>query len=164
MSAVPHLSGYHVQKGRSRATITLSTGDVVRGSFFVAATSSLGSVPERVADILNAEDGFLPFEVESDGGTRSILYNRAGIVTISLSDNEAGDVTGYDVATRCDIAVRLVDGRQLFGTVRIYRPEGRDRLSDWARAPERFRYLETDDATVLINLAHVIEISEAPRR
>jgi hypothetical protein len=121
-------------------------------------------MPERIADILNAEEGFLPFEVQNDAGTRSILYNRAGIVTVLLSDNEAGGVPGYDVATRRDVAVRLADGRQLFGSVRVYRPEGRDRLSDWARARERFRYLETGEATIIVNVAHVIEISEVPHR
>jgi hypothetical protein len=45
--------------------------------------------------------------------------------------------------------------------VRVYRPEGRDRLSDWARQPEHFRYVETpDDTTLIINVAHIIEVSE----
>ena len=32
--------------------------------------------------------------------------------------------------------------------MRVYRPSGRDRLSDYARAPEAFRYVETADGTV----------------
>ena len=39
---------------------------------------------------------------------------------------------------------------------------GRDRLSDWARQPETFRYVETDEATLLVNVAHIIEVSEIP--
>jgi len=47
------------------------------------------------------------------------------------------------------------------GSVRVYRPEGRDRLSDWARNLDTFRYLETEEATLLVNIAHVIEVGEA---
>ena len=46
--------------------------------------------------------------------------------------------------------------------MRVYRPEGRDRLSDWTRQPETFRYVETDDTTVIVNVAHIVEVSEVP--
>jgi hypothetical protein len=49
------------------------------------------------------------------------------------------------------------------GWVRIYLPEGHDRLSDWARHSVIFQYLETSDqTTLLVNIAHVIEVREAP--
>jgi hypothetical protein len=44
--------------------------------------------------------------------------------------------------------------------VRVYRPQGRDRLSDWAHGGERFRYIETDTATVIVNVDHVLEARE----
>jgi len=34
------------------------------------------------------------------------------------------------------------------------------RLSDWARHGARFRYVETADATVIVNIDHVIEARE----
>jgi hypothetical protein len=46
------------------------------------------------------------------------------------------------------------------GRVRIYRPEGRDRLSDYARVHEMFRYVETAEATLLLNSAHIVEFRE----
>ena len=49
------------------------------------------------------------------------------------------------------------------GVVRVYRPEGRDRLSDWARNADIFRYIETGETTLLVNIAHVIEVSEVPK-
>ena len=56
--------------------------------------------------------------------------------------------------------MRLSTGEQITGAVCVYRPEGRDRLSDWARQSELFRYVETDDKTIIVNSAHIIEISE----
>lgn len=154
------LSQFRVEKTRIPALVSLSTGGSVEGCFFVAGASAQGSIPERVAEILNAEDGFFPFEVHDNGSVRTVLYNRTQILTVTLTDLEARRDPGYDVATPCDVSVHLSDGRRLSGSVRIYRPEGRDRLSDWARHNDRFRYLEVGDATLIINVAHVIELSE----
>jgi hypothetical protein len=44
--------------------------------------------------------------------------------------------------------------------VRVYRPEGRNRLSDWTRQPESFRYLETADSTIIINAAQIVDVTE----
>ena len=156
-------SQFRVEKRRVDASVTLSTGEAVSGCFFVAAVGLTGSVPERVAEILNAEGGFFPFERQDQFKPRTVLYNRDQIITITLGDAEARRDPGYDVATARRVSMQLSDGRQLTGSVRVYRPQGRDRLSDWARHPDRFRYLEIGDTTVIINVAHVIEISEDVR-
>ena len=54
----------------------------------------------------------------------------------------------------------LSNGEMVDGRVRVYRPTGRDRLSDYARLPEAFRYVETADATVIVNSAHIVELRE----
>jgi hypothetical protein len=33
-------------------------------------------------------------------------------------------------------------------------------LSDWSRAPELFRYIETPSSTVIVNTAHIVELRE----
>ena len=152
-----------MEKRRIDATVTLSTGVSVKGCFFVAVVGVTGSVPERVAEILNAEGGFFPFERHDQVKPRTVLYNRDQIITITLGDAEARRDPGYDVATARRVSMTLSDGREIAGSVRVYRPQGRDRLSDWARHPDRFRYIELGDTTVIINVAHVIEISEDVR-
>jgi hypothetical protein len=138
-----------------------STGASIFGCFFVARSGIHGSAPERVAEILNAaEGGFVPFEIEDGTPSRTVLYNRRQILTVALTDAEARRVPGYDVATPREVSVRLSNGRGLRGWIRVHRPLGRDRLSDWARHPDTFRYLEVGDATLVINMAHVVELSE----
>ena len=51
------------------------------------------------------------------------------------------------------ISLGLSNGLRISGAVRIYMPEGRDRVSDWARHPDRFRYIESGDQTLLVNVA-----------
>jgi hypothetical protein len=33
-------------------------------------------------------------------------------------------------------------------------------LSDYAREPETFRYIDTGDGTVIVNSAHIVEMQE----
>ena len=67
---------------------------------------------------------------------------------------------GYDVATRRTVKMLLTTGESITGIVVIFRPPGRDRLSDYAHIDERFRYVELPDRTILINSAHIVALTE----
>lgn len=153
-------SEYRVEKHRADAELVLATGDAVRGCFFLWASSQTHEGPERVGDLLNAHDGFFPFELESG---ETALYNRAHIVMVRLPAAvlEAQVDPGYEVATRRHVSMLLSNGMRLVGRVSVYRPWGRDRLSDYARSEEAFRYLETTSGgTIIVNSAHLVELRE----
>jgi hypothetical protein len=156
-------SQFRVEKTKTDAVILLSDGESVRGYFFVAHASPRSSGPELVGELLNAEAGFFPFELHDDkSGAQTVLYNRHHVVTVALADAEARRDPGYEVARQRFVSVLLSNGARISGSVRVYRPEGRDRLSDWARQAEVFRYIETDTVTMLVNVAHIIEVKETP--
>ena len=67
------------------------------------------------------------------------------LVTLLEEPIEAQLDPGYSVATERAVRMLLSNGERVEGQVRVYRPSGRDRLSDYARAPEVFRYVETAD-------------------
>ena len=77
-----------------------------------------------------------------------------------MFDDEARRDAGYGVARSRTVSLSLSNGQRLQGSVRIYRPEGRDRLSDWARHGQRFRYLETTYSTFLVNIDHIVDARE----
>ena len=161
----PESSEFHVEKTRADADITFTNGASAVGQFFVSKASPTSSGPERVAELLNSETGFFPFEVvEADGRPHAVLYNRDHVVTVAVSSDEARRDPGYDVATARTVSVLLADGRRILGTVRVYRPQGRDRLSDWARHGPRFRYVETATVTLIVNVDQVIEVHEVFER
>ena len=153
-------SEYRVEKRRASATVTLSSGTAERGCFFLASSSTRHDGPERVADLLNSEQGFFPFEIHGEDGVRTVLYHRSHVVFVTVAEEEAARDPGYGVAIRRVVSVLLTNGERITGAVRVYRPEGHDRMSDWARQPETFRYIETGDATVVVNFAHIVEVSE----
>jgi hypothetical protein len=156
------VSEFRVEKRRAEAALTLTTGATVRGCFFLADSRASHVGPERVADLLNAEPGFFPFESKVEGRSSTALYNRSQVVMVTLLEDtiEAQLDPGYAVATERGVRILLSNGETVEGRVRVYRPTGRDRLSDYARAPETFRYVETAGPTVIVNSAHMVELRE----
>jgi hypothetical protein len=156
------MSQFRVEKRRAHAELTLATGEMVRGSFFLASSTPTQVGPERIADLLNAAKGFFPFDPAGDADSGTILVNRAHVVAVRLLEPsaEARDDAGYELATERRVAMTLVTGARLEGSVRVYCPQGRDRLSDWARSADAFRYLETADTTFIVNTAHIVDVRE----
>lgn len=153
------MSEYRFEKQRVAATLTLAPGTSVSGAFFVASQTSNRGGAERIGDLLNAQTGFFPFELR-DGTT--VLYNRAHLVAVSLEPgvSEAERDPGYDVAMHRHVGMLLSTGMRVKGKVAVYAAPGRDRLSDYARAPQAFRYIVTQKNTLIINAAHIVELTE----
>ena len=153
------MSEFRVEKRREAAEITLSTGAIMAGHFFLSGSSQLHAGPERVGDLLNLEPGFFPFEAPNG---ETSLINRAHVIKVVLPENviEAQLDDGYDLATRRHVAMLLSSGEQVTGHVAVYRPPGRDRLSDYAHIDDRFRYVEQPDRTLLINSLHIVSLLE----
>ena len=153
-------SAYRVDKQRAAATLTLAGGASVQGWFFLAARRGI-HCPERIKDLLNSEAGFFPFELGDAGNRRTTLFNRNHLVYVRLTDDgEPHQDPAYSVATRRSVSMLLADGTRLRGIVRVYCPEGRDRLSDYTRSDEMFRYLEAAEGTLIVNTRHIIELEE----
>ena len=152
------MSELRVEKRRESAEVTLVTGATLSGVFFLAGSSQVHTGPERIGDVMNYEAGFFPFE---SGGETSLI-NRAHVLKVTLPTQiiEAQLDAGYEVAVRRHVKVVLTTGEAITGHVVVYRPPGRDRLSDYAHRDEHFRYVELADRTLLINSAHIVALTE----
>jgi hypothetical protein len=162
MEIRPVRSEFRFEKRRADAIVAFVGGETVAGCFFIADGTKRHEGAERVSDLLNSESGFFPFEISGPGGAEMVLYNRSRVITVQVSDAEERREPGYAVATRRHVSILLSDGRRIDGAVRVYRPEGRDRLSDWTRQPELFRYVEGEAVTLIVNSDHIVSVSEVP--
>jgi hypothetical protein len=162
MDAESSTSEYRFEKCRTEAVVTLVSGETVRGFFFTTGVGAGQDGAERIGDLLNSEAGFFPFEVQAVGGPRTVLYNRSHVIAIQVFDDEARRDPGYVVATRRLVSLLMSNGQRRDGAVRVYRPVGRDRVSDWTRQPETFRYIENDATTFIVNAAHIVSVTEVP--
>jgi hypothetical protein len=153
------MSRFKVEKERVAASLTLATGQTVTGCFFVLGSLNNAVGRERVGDLLNAEDGFFPFQ-HDDGTTGQ--YNRAHVVLVRLPvgvDEETLE-PGYDVAQRRNVVLTLSNGARIDGAVTVYGPVGYDRLSDYTRRARHFRYVVTPFGSVIVNADHIVEVIE----
>ena len=151
---------FRFEKRRAAAVVTMVGGEVARGSFFTAGDTTRRLGGERVADLLNSESGFFPFEVEGTNQPRTVLYNRAHLISAEIFDNEPKGDPEYDVASLRPVSILLSNGRRIDAFVRVARPAGRDRLSDWTRQPEIFRYVEAGASVLILNAAHIVAFTE----
>ena len=161
---LPPPSEYRYEKRRAEAVVTLESGETAKGCFFLGAGTSRHEGVESIGDLLNTETGFVPFEIQAGDTKWTVLYNRAHLITVHIFDEEVTREPGYAVARRWNVSVLLTNGKRVNGVVRVYQPYGRDRLSDWTRQPEAFRYIETDPATFIVNAAHIVAVTEVPRK
>jgi hypothetical protein len=161
MEPLTSSSEFRFEKRRADAVITLVGGESVTGCFFIAGGTARHKGPERVSDLLNTEPGFFPFEIQGDADVppHTVLYNRSHLISVQIFDDEARRDPGYVVAKRWSVSVLLSDKRRVDGVVRVYRPEGRNRLSDWTRQAENFRYVE-GEVTLIVNADHIVALSE----
>jgi len=158
------VSEFRIEKSRAEAALTLTTGATVRGCFFLSGSSPTHA-PERIADLLNAETGFFPFELHGNEAPHTVLYNRTQLLLVALLEgtreaDEAQLAPDYSIARERGVRILLSNGHSVEGLVRVHRPTGRDRLSDYARQPETFRYVETSSGTVIVNADHIVEFRE----
>ena len=161
MSVPGRTSKYQFEKRRAAATVTLSTGGSIEGHFFIAGGITRHEGPERIGELLNAEGGFFPFEVR-DVEPRTLLVNRSHVVMVSLAEDETATDPAHTVASKRAVQMLLSTGERLIATIRVIRPEGHDRVSDWTRQPEVFRYVEALGRTLIVNMFHIIDVSEVP--
>jgi hypothetical protein len=155
-----------MDKRRVEATLTLATGRKVRGAFFAGGNGAFGDGPERIDDLVNQASGgggFFPFARLDTAPARVVLYNTAHVSMIALDNREAREVPGYEVAPVRHIELTMSNGDAVCGEIRVYLPDGCNRVSDWAREPDTFRSLEVGRDTVLVNIHHVVEIRELER-
>jgi hypothetical protein len=160
MSGLNRSAGLQFEKHRAFARILLTNGEWRDGCLFVAGASAWHDGPERVGELLETNQGFLP--LESPAGAGTVLINPGHILMVELAEDEARSDSGYVVARRQPVSLLLSSGQRIAGVVRVHRPEGHDRLSDWTRQPGRFRYFETTSGTCLLNASHIVEVSEIP--
>jgi hypothetical protein len=155
------MSDLRIEKARAEAVLTLTDGSVVHGFVFVSAFSAKHSGPETVKDVLDGEPGFVPFDAIEPQGTRTRLFNHDHIALVVLQgSDELRRDPGWEVASKRHVVMRLSNGLQVSGQMSVAAPRGRGRLSDRARSAEPFWYVATEDTTLIVNVRHVVEMTE----
>ena len=120
--------------------------------------------PESVRDVLNGESGFFPFDAGApkDSTDDPLQPRPPGLCGAVRTRTSRAAIPATTSPSKRLVTMLMSNGMRLHGAVRVFRPHGSDRLSDFARAAETFRYLEAENATYIINVHHLVELAEEP--
>jgi hypothetical protein len=146
-----------VPKRRVEAEVLLAGGATRRVAVFLADTAPGHAGGERLSDLLNGREDFIPaFDVALGAIT---FLNRTGVILARVDgpveSEREGDVT---IPSEHEVEIALLDGSSLRGLVSYILPPDRSRLNDFLNAsPPFFRLLEPG-AVALVNKRHVARV------
>jgi hypothetical protein len=147
-----------IQKEKRAAEVIYRDRSRQAGSFFVSLTSSHRHGPESIADLLNGERRYLPFEME-DGPV--VIVQKNAILMVCLQEREVAEIPQR--SDRVLAEVTFLSGHQVTGIIYNDLPSSYPRLSDCLNGARRFFHLEIESTDCLINsdsVKHVLSTSE----
>jgi hypothetical protein len=158
----------YVNKLKVAAEVSQPNEEPAEGLFSLAPTMRFRAGPETLLERLNAPDRVLPFQRRSDDSV--VLYNRLEIAWVAAGAGVSSEQIcpgTFHVTREEKVQIRLRDGGELEGLLRMEMPEHYNRASDFMNAEEDFFPLVTSRGIVLVNKRHVasmrlFESSPAP--
>ena len=142
-----------------RATFWTEDGATFEGSLFLHLTAESHDGPETVLDRLNEADLFLVLSVADDSPV--VLLNKVQIIRVDVP-SEAQPPEAVELLPAVDlehVRLRLINGVQLTGTIRVEGPVGRRRLSDFLNTQPAFLPLQGPELLHLLQKRFISRLS-----
>lgn len=152
------MSSLSIPKRQVRVALR-SGAESLEGYVFVAEFAEHTRGAERVGEILNQPEAFLP--LRDDRLDRVFLYNKAAIesLTVLEPDRRDWEVEELEFSPAERVDVTLVSGEVLRGVTYLDpRPE-KSRVSDMLNRPERFMVLVRDEGVTYVSKRHILRVS-----
>ena len=146
-----------VPKRRAQVEVLLPGGGARQVTVFLSEFASRHSGPERLSDLLNAKDEFVPVV---DAATDSVAFLGRHTIAAARVGREwemPGQIAG---AEEHDLEITLVDGAVLRGLVSFVLPAGRTRLLDFLNDEQPFIELTERDKVALINKRYIARVAK----
>jgi hypothetical protein len=141
-----------VPKRRVVIDVSFADGESHRVAVFLAETASAHRGQERIADLFNGEQEFIP-AAEIEGGAMSFLTR--GAIAVVRSDEPDWDRDELNLPVEHEVEVLLDSGQSLRGLLSYVLPAERCRVVDYLNEAAPFFALVEDGRTALVNKRHV---------
>ena len=147
-----------VPKRRAQVELLLPYGNGSRQVLvFLAEFAGSHAGHERLSDLLNGENEFLP-AVDLATDTMSFV-GRAGIAAARCG-KEWESSYGLGDAEEHEVQITLADGTALRGIVQFELPPDRSRLLDYLNDAQPFVRLDEGEQVVLVNKRHIARVAK----
>lgn len=138
---------------RIAVAVLLADGEIVRGELHLQNRVARHDGPERLLEMLNRPDAFMPLS-GLDGGVTFLSKAQVMVVSCATADLAEGDPARLEAAVPGWLDVRLPEA-QYVGQIRIELPPTRTRALDYLNTAGRFFALTTDVMTRYVNSDYV---------
>ncbi len=144
-----------IVKNRRQVLFTLADGSTVEGRVFLSLYEACHEGPQRVGELLNSEDAFIP--VETASGT--IHLNIVNIIAAHMPVMEEGDeLMTLGEQYRVQITTSL--GTVIEGEVFVNLPHDRSRVSDYLNQRDRFCRVFLAEEIVYIGTRFILSVRD----
>jgi hypothetical protein len=147
-----------VPKRRVQVELLVPGSPARQVTVFLSEFASTHTGPERLSDLLNGHDEFLPgLDLAADAIT---FFGRHSIAAARVAREwELGEepVAGQ----QHEVEIQLTDGALLRGTVTFVLPHERARLLDYLNDAQPFVRLTEKETVALINKRHIVRVAKA---
>jgi hypothetical protein len=146
-----------IPKRRAQVELLLSGGARLVVGFFLAEFAGTHAGHERLSDLLNGRDNFLP---AFDLGSETMTFVARKSIAAAMVGPEWEPATDVGEAERHEVEIVLLNGTALHGALQFLLPPDRSRLLDHLNDAQPFLRLEQADRVVLVNKRHIARVSK----
>ena len=155
---------YRVIKNKVDVQVTLVGQNPFQLTLFLAAQARSHAGHERIIDVLNGKELFLP-AINASGNL--CLIRRDAVVMVSVPyerDGEGADEEAEEGSLppvrRATVEVVLDGGTTVRGLIEYSMPEGRRRLVDYLNLDDGFLSVRHDGTIYHVNRHHIARVDE----
>lgn len=144
-----------IVKMTRKVLITLLDGRQLSGEVFLGLYEAHHSGHQKVGELLNGADDFIPFKT-SDA---VFLLNIAQILMVETSKEEELDEL-MTLGKQYPVQVSLLHSKELTGEAYVDLPDETCRVRDWLNQPIAFLRLFLPDQIIYVNRRYVISVQD----
>ncbi len=155
---------YQIPKRSVLAEIILAGRAPLTLRLFLSEQAATRTGGERLSDLLNGPDGFLP---AADSDDRVMFLHLQAVVCLSVdADTEFGgerasaEDLAPEFAVNIQVEIQMDNGDCVTGKLRYLMPEGSRRLQDVLNQPQQFLTLRDGERARLINKGHILRVTQ----
>jgi hypothetical protein len=142
--------------------VRLTTGRQISALVKCAEQAEHHRGRERVKDLLNAPEPLLP--LWNEVSQTSTLVNKRFIELVELVEPDLASEDMPDLSTHRAVTILLSSESGLRGSLYVSSPPGHERTLDFLNGGDRFFYLESETGVQVVNIEHVVTVTDLELR
>jgi hypothetical protein len=150
-----NMEGRKIAKNQRRVVFTLADRSVVEGEVFLSLYEAHRQGPQRVGELLNGKEDFLP--VKTENGT--LHLNVANIIKAQTpAEEEIHDL--MILGKKYNVEVHTLCEERIAGDIFVDLPQDRSRVSDYLNQPHRFVTVVVPGSVVYVARRFILSVQD----